>query len=244
MFVFYLLFVFLFASIQLCKRQKTLLQIKNKGGFIMNTTTQNNVASNATQNNVATLYTIFDIQTTKQCKVKYDGNTYNAKLLNTNPSTHLYFTCNNTKYDVILPSIITNENGEKFSTKTTIANYEGNDNQTRFANMLSKITKMSFTFDKSTQAKATRNNTKSANANTMQYINNNEQLKAQFDNLKFEYEQTKAQFEIAQKHYTDFINECKQKATQQKANDTIQILLNSGILTAEQLQNIIKGGAN
>lgn len=206
------------------------MQNKNKGGFNMKTTQQNEkVQAQNTINNGATFYKVFDIQG-NLCKVIYNNNEYKGKLLNTSPTTHLHF--NN--YDILVPSIITLSTGEQVKTKTT--NYNGVNNQAKFKQFLNILQNKSFTFDKSTQAKATtRNNTKT---NMLDYINANEKLKNEYTNLNFEYEQAKAHFEIAKTHFDAFINECKQKATQQQAQNTITQLLQSGLITNEQLQAI------
>lgn len=194
------------------------------------TTQQNKVQATSTQNEVATSYKVFDIQG-NLCKVIYQGNEYNGKLLNTSPTTHLHF--NN--YDVLVSAEITLDNGEKVYTKTT--KYNGATNQTKFKEILNKLQGQTFTFDKSTQAKATtRNNT--TKASVLDYINANEQLKNEYTNLLFEYEQAKARFEIAKTHFNSFVNECKQNATQQQALNTVEQLLKSGVLKPEQVQAI------
>lgn len=195
-------------------------------------TTQTNEkvqAQNTINNGATTIYKVFNIQG-NLCKVIYNGNEYNGKLLNTSPTTHLHFN----GLDVLLPATITTENNEQIYTKTT--QYNGATNQEKFKEILSLLQNKTFTFDKSTQAKATTRNT--TKANIIDFINANEQLKIEYTNLNFEYEQAKARFEIAKTHFDSFINECKQKATQQQAENTVTQLLKSGLITNEQLQAI------
>lgn len=200
----------------------------------MKTNTQNKVQAQNTINNSATIYKIYDIQG-NLCKVSYNGNEYNGKLLNTSPTTHLKF--NN--YDVLVPATITLNNGEKVYTKTT--QYDGATNQEKFKQLLNILQNKAFNFDKSTQAKATthKNTTK---ATVLDYINANDKLKAEYTTLLQNYEQAKASFEQAKAMLNSFIEVQQQNATKLQAENTITQLLKSGILTNEQLQNIIKGG--
>ncbi len=202
----------------------------------MKTTTQNEkVQANSTINNVATtIYKVFDING-NLCKVIYQGNEYNGKLLNTSPTTHLHF--NN--YDILVPATITTENGEKIYTKTT--QYNGATNQEKFKQILNILQNNSFSFDKSSQAKATtRNNT--TKANVLDYINANEKLKTEYTTLKTQLDNAKTQFDNAKTMFDAFMQAQQQKATQQQAQNTVAQLLQNGLITNEQLQNIIKGG--
>lgn len=188
---------------------------------IENENTNENVQATSTQNNVATIYKVKVIDK-KQVQVTYDGKTYDGKLLNTNPSTHLHFN----KIDVILPSKITID-GVQVSTKIS--------GQANFIAWLDTLKGKTFTFDKSQRATSTKTNSIKASLQT--FITSNE-------NLANEYKQLLSNFEQAKTMLQTFID-TQQKAMQQ-ANATTQLknILASGTLTNEQIQALLQGGKN
>lgn len=184
----------------------------------MATNKNEQVQAQNTLNNSATIYTIKNIDK-KQCTVIYEGIEYNGKLLNTNPSTHLKFN----GFDIILPSKIIID-GVQVSTKIS--------GQANFINWLTTLQGKQFTFDKATRATSTKTSTKTSLLN---YINNNEQLKQEYNTLKQQLDNATTMF--------DAFMQAQQQAMQQaQATTQLQNILKSGILTSEQLQAILQGG--
>ena len=186
-----------------------------------NTTTKNNVQATSTKNNVATIYEVKVIDK-KQVQVTYDGLTYDGKLLNTNPSTHLKFN----GFDVILPSKIIID-GVQVSTKIS--------GQANFIQWLATLQGKQFTFDKATRATSTK--TTNTKTSVLNFINSNEQLKQEYNTLK-------QAFDNAQTMFNAFMQAQQQAMQQQNATQQLKSILNSGVLTNEQLQKILQGGKN